>query len=310
MAHSNRTVLLNSLFVGVAAAAAVAVIIWMFSGDTPQEQPAEVADDALELDPEVSFGEFEIDVARLGNEWDEERQSTPEPSIGDDEATLIEMFYRVNEQSLGAESPADMAALDQSLVESASQYISRHGPRAYRAVGWHLVDEFHRALDRAAERTHTTNAELWAALEGDTDDARYLRQRLGNFFAVAQQSGLVDEMGQPRFDRALFSALFRYRWLGFARDYANMALQTPYERVVIWRWRIEAAEGIPTATRLAMVDSAESVYRGHMDTNAVRGILHYQAGNLAEARRFFRRAVNNEPDNEQYRRFLRIAENQ
>jgi hypothetical protein len=175
-------------------------------------------------------------------------------------------------------------------------------------VGWRLVEAFHAALGEALARARERGVPAWEVLSDDDALAQSWRQRLGNFFTMARRAGLVDDQGQPSGDPALLTVLFRYRWFGFAEDYASPTLMTPYERVVLWRWRVEAAEGLPLPQRLALLEEIERAYDGPMTPDAVRGVLYYRAGDRERARGYLRRAAERYPDDARYRQLLGVLD--
>jgi len=318
---------LNTLLLLAAAGAVVAVLIWAFGGPSgdpgdasPQSDAASSEEPADNSSNDVpSFGPFELDLQRLETEWSAERESLGEfwrpgpdgghPVIGPAEQELMEQFFRINAQSLDPNiNESQLAALSEHLTVSASAYIRRDGPRAWKALGWQLADEFLGALDDLAEAAEATGLPPVEVVQSPDDRGRQLRERLGNFLTMAQRTGLVDESGELRHDRALATVLFRFRWFGFAQDYASTSLLTPYERIVLWRWQIEEAEGLPVVQRVALVDNLEAVYAGTIHPDAVRGILYFEAGELARAASYFRRASRSVPDDPRYRSWESTAQ--
>jgi hypothetical protein len=308
MAESDRTVLFNSFLLGAVLVVAAGVAVWMVHGlgSTPSEGSGARAEGTGAAGDPFDLGPFRYDVERLQAQWRAERESFP-LEVGADENRLMQAFYRINAEASEDLDDTRLSALNDRFVVDVSQYLAVHGPRAYRAVGWVLADAFREALDGCLAEARAQGVPPWTLLAGDDPRVAEWRQRLGNFFSLARRSGLVDELGELREDPTLPIVLFRYRWLAFAEDSSGPSLMTPYERVVMWRWRIEAAQGIPTMQRLAMLDQIESDYDGPLAADAVRGVLYYRGGDLEQARRYLRRAAASHPDDLRYARLVSAA---
>jgi tetratricopeptide (TPR) repeat protein len=306
MSGPRAPVVVNALLLLAALAGAVAVAFWMTATDPPDDAPtprrradAGRSDDAF---LPISFGPFELDDHRLRAEWRREQAELEGMEPDEEGVALMREFYRVNAESHEpGTSDARDRALGQQLSRMAGEYVRRHGPRRYKAIGWLLAEEFETALAELAARARATGrspAELLA--ESDARAQRW-RERLGNFLDAAQRTGLVDGDGQLTAVPELAVVLFRYRWFSFAEDYANEVLMTPSERVAYTRWRIEGASGLPLQRRLSLVREVEGAYRDlGLDPDAVRGILYYDAGRLEEARAWFRRAQHHAPNDPRY----------
>lgn len=255
-----------------------------------------------ELGPEgIALDPFVFDVQRLEDEWAEELESLPPLQMDSAEDELIETFFEINAQSADREvTEVQVRALNEALVVSVSQYITTHNPDAYKRLGWILVDEFNSAISSGLERIASGTTDFQSLLGDDGPTAQYFAERVGNFFDMALETGLISETGELQFDENLLTVLFRFRWFGFAEAFSTPRLMTPYERQVYWRWGIEAADGVPLSQRLAMIDQIEGVYETRIHPDFVRGVVCYKDGEWGRAEVFFLDALSADPDNSRY----------
>lgn len=306
MSRIKPSVVANTLFLLVATGLAVGLAVWLLHASSDDgSAPAHLrggasSEDLLELPP------FRFDVERLETEWSRERAEAPELELGEGERQLLESLYELNRRlARGALRTGEIQQLSDDFSGQVSDYIARHGVASYRQLGWTAVEAFQTSLRDALERADESGTRPTELVSGSGQGADWqieLARQLANFLTIAESSGLIDADGRLRYAPQLLTVLFRFRWFGFAQSYANTDLMTPYEQEVFWRWRIEAAENVPLAQRLAMIDQAAPIYTPQIDLDVIRGRVCLRAGDRRRARQYFQRAVDRHPGEPTYQR--------
>lgn len=306
MGSSNSTRVRHTFLVGAAAAVVVGLVVLLVLRKEPGRE-AEVT----EPEPSaIALPRFEYDVEALEREWSAEREGLGPAELGEDEQRLIRVFRENNAQAAAAAgSDSQLAALSELVSIEINHYVSARGPDRFRQVGWHLADEFMAATAAIEGEAERSGESPQAILQRDAPESRSLRESVGNFYDFATESGLVHGQGAPQFDRSLLLAVFRFRWFSFAEAYPPLSLMGDAERIAFLRWRIEAAQGLPLAQRLASLETIEPAYDEIMDPDAVRAVLYYRAGDVEAAGRLLQRAQTRHPDDPRYEAMVReIAE--
>jgi hypothetical protein len=306
MSRIKPSVVANTLFLLVAVGLAVGLALWLADSTSDDgSAPADArgrpsSEDLLELPP------FRFDVERLASEWSAERAEAPELALAETERGLLERLYELNQRlARGTLQTGEIQQLSDDFSSQVSDYISRHGVAKYRQLGWTAIEAFQTSVRDALERARQSGTRPSELLGGSGQGAEWqveLAGHLANFLTIAESSGLIDVDGRLRYDAQLLTVLFRFRWFGFAQSYASADLMTPYEQEVFWRWRIEAAENVPLAQRLAMIDQAAPIYTPQIDLDVIRGRVCLRAGDRRRARQFFQRAVDRHPEEPFYER--------
>ena len=305
MDSSKPSVALNGFILALALAALGGGGYWLFfSGSDSSDGPLPGSPEAtwLALDTPFTFAS-----AQLVDVQSARRDSLPDIEIGADEEGLLETFYEQNEQSAAGDvTEAQLAALSELIISMSVDYGCVHGAARFEQLGWRLVDEFVASVERVIEMARSSGEQPADIVRGDSEDARYIRERVGNFFDFASEAGLLDEDGELAYDASFLAVMFRVRWFSFAEEATNRLLLTPFEHEVFWRWRLETLPSLNLNQRLALLDEIEGAYTD-VGANAMRGLLAYRAGELERALVFFTRAAEEEPDNvrfDQYRQYV------
>ncbi len=296
-------VALNTFLLGLGLALVGGFTYWILSEPSAPGVVEDASGASGEPPPgtEFSFGAFQFDEQRLTAELIDDRHQSGDLEIGPDEEYLINVYHDANWQAVaGNMTPSQLLAINEIVTLAANSYVGAHGPRAYRALSWHVYDEFREALEDARTAAAESGDSLDSILAGSSAETRRRQETIGKFVDFARESGLFGEDNEPLFSDNLISAIFRYRWFKFSDLSVPTTMMTAYERTVFIRWRVEAALGLPLAQRLGFINDFSDVYEPSVDLDAVRAFVYYQAGDPQLAREFLSHAAERHPDDLRY----------
>jgi hypothetical protein len=194
---------------------------------------------------------------------------------------------------------------EQGLAHGAARFVADHGWDAYLAVGTFLALRVQEDLRQVAESLYGSRMPLVDWLETHREDPAWKRIRAiaGMLPERCVGAGLIGPSIPPDRDRLLVvRSLWLQRWTALPGGTVAGAL-APLEERLILTWKVEAAEHLDLARRLALLDEASRRYPDY-PACYVAGVLYASAGHEEEAVEAFRECLSSGDEREASRRFI------
>jgi len=167
---------------------------------------------------------------------------------------------------------------------------------SYMAVGAYLSSQLRVRLESTMVRMAVSglSAAEWLAANSTSKDVVELRSLAGNFLERAIASGLIKQGTAPDSDTMdVAQALWMEHWMALASGRLGTDV-TVFERAVVLKWKVEAAEHLPPDRKLVLLDELAGLDAGY-PSHYVRGVLQFAAGRTSAALESFRASLASEP---------------
>lgn len=291
------------LAVGALAVLGVALILALLKGpanptapDSPGVNDAQTrADERLSPDlffqtEKIAFKPMTIDTEALTAARQRiPGHADPKPK-GVEE--VMEAFKILN--TTAAPEAQDRAAREFNL--RLTEFIGVQHQAGFEALLVHTYPDFRAALDKLLGHLRQHKGDLEALLRSPTGPLKDAVAWAGGFARLAKRLGLInaDHTIDERLD-PLVEVLYRYRIAQALRGtYNPEEMMSLLDLRVLNQWRLQEATGIPPERRVKYADTLARLWPDYPAMIA-RGVVRYQADELAEARSAFLTAASFDP---------------
>jgi hypothetical protein len=186
----------------------------------------------------------------------------------------------------GQDSPTDISA---SIEYRASDVVVEFGYDGFMGIGQILFTRCHKGLSTLLDAVRNRAVSLDKAQKNPPDSFELYRQYCGRVLPHLLKFGLLKPSGEwshGEESKLIFDVWQRYRWASLIESMREpYALLTPYEREVLFRWRIERASGFSPESRIDLARRG-SQYLPYPTGLAV-GIIALKQGDTETAREAF-----------------------
>jgi hypothetical protein len=231
------------------------------------------------------------EVVRRANE----RQFTSHPKSNDEEETKTRRELRAN------------------IKQASHDVITLTGYDGYIASGEPIFEACRGGLERLLEAIRSGRISLERArTRPDAERFEAYRRNCGQLLPRLLELGLVDDGGRwaspPDRSREILEILQRYRWAFNISNSRRPLLQlTPYERELLFKYRIRNAEGFEIGDRRRFIEqiASDPGLLPEYDVHLARARLAYESNGPQAAREALKRGIEaGDGDIERYRRLL------
>lgn len=242
----------------------------------------------------VSVGEFwkpnESELAALARLDRDRLSAMPAEEVREqlaEDFMLANQAAVMSEEEGGNERAAWLAARWDSAVK---EFVKDHGARAYMAVGTWLSMHFRKLLEEVSNEIALQgwSVQEWLkANNGKGNKLWALRSLSGRFAETAGEAGLL-HCCKPMdpMELEVASRLFLENWARQAGPEVSKLFPSVEEKVLVLRWKVEAAAHLTTARRFHLLNVLERVSPSY-PVEYMRGVLLVKENRPDEAVRHF-----------------------
>ncbi|AWV89333.1 hypothetical protein [Bradymonas sediminis] len=245
-----------------------------------------------------TFEALDIDAKRLEKERDEKYKSVQLDQVPDEWAQFLNTAREVNRFDFVSPGAAAEASTIEKLSYYSNELVPATGYEGFLAATIPLRDACSEGLDTLRKALGAGDVTLEQALsDPPADRFGQYRDNCGNLLAMLVERGLVDKTGAWTSSDAplVTDILSRYRAAHLLKDqYSPWLLLTSYETEIFARWRVEQAAGYSDAKRLQYLSEIPSLLP-HYNVDFARGVLAYQAKDIAGALKAFETLHQRDP---------------